>query len=180
MLSSVTLHDKTFVPFIEPEALQAKNAALGAAITADYKDKKPLFLSILNGAFMFAADLLRCVDTEAEITFVKLASYKGTASTGSVQTVLGLDTPLKDRHIVIVEDIVDTGNTLHNFLKELDKEGPASVAIVACFFKPEALQYPIDIKYCGFEIPTKFIVGYGLDYDGLGRNLPAVYQLKTD
>ena len=173
----IKVHDKHFRPFISAENIAQQVVEMGKKITEDYRDKRPLFLSVLNGSFIFAADLVRTVDVECEMTFVKLTSYKGTSTTGSVQTVLGLDTDLRGRHIVIVEDIVDTGNTLHNFLKELAKNEPASVAIATCFFKPDALQHPLSIAYLGFEISNKFIVGYGLDYDGLGRNLPDVWQL---
>ena len=174
----VTVHNKTFRPMISAQAIADRVAVLGQQITTDYAGKKPLLLSILNGAFMFAADLSRAIDTDLELTFVKLSSYKGTATTGKVTTVLGLDTDLRGRHIIIVEDIIDTGNTLHNFFKELDKEEPASVEIAACFQKPEALEHPLSIKYLGFEIPNHFIIGYGLDFDGLGRNLPDVYELN--
>jgi hypoxanthine phosphoribosyltransferase len=174
----VTAHGKQFRPMISKEEIAAKVAEIGASITEKYAGKKPLLLSILNGAFMFAADLSRAIDTDLELTFIKLASYKGTGSTGKVETVLGLDMDLTNRHIIIVEDIIDTGLTLHNFLKALEKESPASVSLCTCFFKKEALQYPLSIDYVGFEITNKFIIGYGLDYDGLGRNLPAVYQLN--
>jgi hypoxanthine phosphoribosyltransferase len=173
----VKIHDKYFGAFISAEEIAIGVRKMGKQITEDYRDKRPLFLSVLNGAFIFAADLMREIDTDCEITFVKLTSYKGTSTTGNVQTVLGLDTDLRGRHLVIIEDIVDTGNTLHNFMKELNKKEPASIAIAACFFKPDALEYPIQIKYLGFEIPNNFIVGYGLDYDGLGRNLKDVLTL---
>lgn len=174
----VTAHGKQFRLMISAEEIAAKVAEIGAEITEKYAGKKPLLLSILNGAFMFAADLSRAIDTDLELTFIKLASYKGTGSTGKVETVLGLDMDLTDRHIIIVEDIIDTGLTLHNFLQALEKESPASVSLCTCFFKSEALKYPLSIDYIGFDIPNKFIIGYGLDYDGLGRNLPAVYQLN--
>lgn len=176
----VTAHDKTFRMMISEKEIQEKVYEMGRAISEDYEGKKPLLLSILNGAFIFAADLTRAISIDCEISFVKLASYKGTSTTGNVQTVLGLDTPLKNRHIIIVEDIVDTGNTLSKFLIELHKEEPASVSLAACFFKPDALQHPLSIDYCGFQIPNKFIIGYGLDYDGLGRNYGAIYQLHSD
>jgi hypoxanthine phosphoribosyltransferase len=174
----VIVHGKQFRSMISAEEIATKVAEIGAEITEKYAGKRPLLLSILNGAFMFAADLSRAIDTELELTFIKLASYKGTGSTGKVETVLGLDMDLTDRHIIIVEDIIDTGLTLHNFLKALEKEKPASVSLCTCFFKKEALQYPLSIDYVLFEITNKFIIGYGLDYDGLGRNLPAVYQIN--
>jgi hypoxanthine phosphoribosyltransferase len=176
----VKLHDKHFSPFISARKIAKRVAEMGKNITENYHGKQPILLSILNGSFVFAADLARAIETDCEITFVKLTSYKGTSTTGNVQTVLGLDIDLKGRHIIIVEDIVDTGNTLHNFLKNLEASEPASIAIAACFFKPEALQHPLSINYMGFSIPDKFIVGYGLDYDGLGRNLPAVLQLNNN
>jgi hypoxanthine phosphoribosyltransferase len=175
----VKIHDKHFSPFISQRKIANAVKKMGKKITEDYRGKNPLFLSVLNGAFIFAADLMRAVETDCEITFVKLNSYRGTSTSGNVQTVLGLDMDLRGRHIIIVEDIVDTGNTLHNFTKELLKNEPASVTIAACFFKPDALQHPIKINYLGFEIPDKFIVGYGLDYDGLGRNLRDVLQLSA-
>lgn len=174
----VVAHDKEFRLMISEQQIQDRVKELGRIISVDYEGKKPLLLAILNGAFIFAADLARALTIDCELSFVKLASYKGTSTTGNVQTVLGLDTSLKGRHIVIVEDIVDTGNTLTNFLKELYKDEPASVKLAACFFKPDALQHPLSIDYCGFHIPTKFIIGYGLDYDGLGRNYGAIYQLN--
>jgi hypoxanthine phosphoribosyltransferase len=177
-MTEVTTHDKTFRIMIPETDIRNRVKALGVEISADYLGKKPLLIAILNGAFIFAADLMREIDIDCEISFVKLASYKGTGSTGAVQTVLGLDTAITNRHIIIVEDIIDTGTTLNNFLKALEKESPASVSLVCCFHKPEALKHPLSIDYCGFEIQNKFIVGYGLDYDGLGRNYPAIYQLK--
>lgn len=173
----VKIHDKYFSPFISAEDIALGVKKMGQQITADYRDKCPLFLSVLNGAFIFAADLVRAVETDCDISFVKLTSYKGTSTTGNVQTILGLDADLRGRHVIIVEDIVDTGNTLHGFMEELARSQPASIAIAACFFKPDALQHPLSIRYLGFSIPNKFIVGYGLDYDGLGRNLRDVLQL---
>ncbi|MBL7816990.1 MAG: hypoxanthine phosphoribosyltransferase [Saprospiraceae bacterium] len=175
----ITAHDKTFRPMISAETIAERVNTLGKQIAEDYAGKRPLLLAILNGAYMFAADLSRAIPIDLELTFVKLSSYKGTSTTGKVTTVLGLDTDLKGRHIIIVEDIIDTGKTLTNFFKELDKEEPASVEIAACFFKPEALQHPLSIKYLGFEIPNRFILGYGLDYDGLGRNLADIYELNV-
>jgi hypoxanthine phosphoribosyltransferase len=174
----VKAHDKSFRLMISAQAIAERVDVIGQQISEDYIGKKPILLAILNGAYMFAADLSRSIKTDLELTFIKLSSYKGTSTTGNVTTVLGLDTTLSGRHIIIVEDIVDTGKTLHNFLRELQKEEPASVEIAACFHKPTALQHPLSIKYLGFEIPDHFIIGYGLDYDGLGRNLPDVYELN--
>lgn len=175
---TVTVHGKTFKPFLTEEAITARVRELSARLSADYAGLCPLFLGVLNGSFVFAADLFRHLTVEAEISFVKLASYKGTSSTGSVVTAIGLEESLHGRHIVVVEDIIDTGRTMHHFLHELERHGPASVKIATFLSKPEALQVP-DIKadYVGFEIPKAFVLGYGLDYDGLGRNLPALYTL---
>ncbi len=153
---------------------------LAAKLNEDYKDKRPLFVSILNGSFMFAADLFKYLTIEAEICFIKLASYKGTKSTGHVITAIGLDTDINNRHILILEDIIDTGKTLSNFLPQIKHQQPASLKIAALLHKPEATIFPIPIDYICFTIPNKFVVGYGLDYDGLGRNLAQLYQLKED
>ena len=144
---------------------------------ADYEGKKPLFVAILNGSFMFASDLFKSLTIEAEICFIKLASYKGTKSSGQVITAIGLDTDMHGRHVVILEDIVDTGKTLSEFLPQLEHQQPASLKIAALLHKPEATVYPISVDYLGFSVPNKFLLGYGLDYDGLGRNIPSIYKL---
>ena len=172
--------DKKFQPYLRAEQIQEQINKLAAQINQDYSGKRPLFISILNGSFMFAADLFKELTIDAEICFIKLASYKGTRSTGNVITSIGLDEPLKDRHVVIVEDIVDTGKTLSEFLPQLQNQQPASLKIAALLTKPDALAYPITIDYLGFSVPNKFLLGYGLDYDGLGRNLKEIYQLVED
>lgn len=169
--------DKQFEPYITAAQIHEQIAKLGAQLNEDYKDKKPLFIAILNGSFMFAADLFKEVTIEAEICFIKLASYKGTKSTGNVITSIGLDEPLNGRHVIIVEDIVDTGKTLHEFLPQLINQQPASLKIASLLHKPDALKYPLTIDYLGFNVPNKFLLGYGLDYDGLGRNLKEIYRL---
>ncbi len=169
--------DKKFQPYLKAEEIHEQIGKLASQINLDYKDKRPLFIAILNGSFMFAADLFKELTIEAEICFIKLASYKGTKSTGNVITSIGLDEPLKDRHVVIVEDIVDTGKTLSEFLPQLKDQQPLSLKIAALLHKPEAMQYPLTIDYLGFSVPNKFLLGYGLDYDGLGRNLKEIYQL---
>lgn len=174
---AIQVLDKTFEPYIKAEQIQEQVSALAARINVDYSDKKPLFIAILNGSFMFASDLFKELTIEAEICFIKLASYKGTKSTGNVITSIGLDEPLKDRHVIIVEDIVDTGKTLNEFLPQLRAQQPASLKIAALLHKPEALVHPIIIDYIGFNVPNKFLLGFGLDYDGLGRNLKEIYQL---
>jgi hypoxanthine phosphoribosyltransferase len=177
--SSIQVHDKTFVPFISQEAISNKVKELAKQISKDYEGKKPVFIAILNGSFIFAADLFKQIDIEAEICFIKLASYKGVNSTGNVITAIGLDANIFQRHVIIVEDIVDTGKTLHTFLPQLTQMQAASLKIAALLHKPEATEYPVNVDYCCFSIPNKFVVGYGLDYDGLGRNIPEIYQLKN-
>ena len=169
--------DKKFQPYLKAEAIHEQIGKLAAQINQDYAGKRPLFIAILNGSFMFAADLFKELTIDAEICFIKLASYKGTRSTGNVITSIGLDEPLKGRHVVIVEDIVDTGKTLHEFLPQLLNQQPASLKIAALLHKPAALVFPLTIDYLGFSVPNKFLLGYGLDYDGLGRNLKEIYQL---
>ncbi len=169
--------DKKFQPYIKAEQIQEQIARLGAEINAEYQGKDPLFIAILNGSFMFASDLFKELTVDAEICFIKLASYKGTKSTGNVVTSIGLDESLKGRHVIIVEDIVDTGKTLYEFLPQLTNQQPASLKIAALLHKPEALNFPLKIDYLGFTVPNKFLLGYGLDYDGHGRNLKEIYQL---
>lgn len=173
----VKVHDKSFETYLTEEMIQARVKELGHTIAADYKGKKPLFIVILNGSFMFAADLFKHLDAEAEICFIKLASYKGMKSTGKVVTSIGLDEDLFGRDVIILEDIVDTGKTLHNFLPKLEHQQPKSLKIAALLHKPDATEYKLTLDYVGFSIPNKFVVGYGLDYDGLGRNLKEIYQL---
>jgi len=174
----IKVHDKYFEPFLSEETLQQKVKEIASNISKDYKTKRPLFIAILNGSFMFAADVFKHLDIEAEICFIKLASYKGTRSTGHVITAIGLDTDITGRDIIILEDIIDTGKTLHNFLPQLFNQQPSSVKIAVLLHKPDATVFEINIDYCCFSIPNKFVVGYGLDYDGLGRNLKEIYQVQ--
>lgn len=177
-MQSVTVYDKTFVPYLAAATIDEVLNRMATELKAEYQHKTPLFIAILNGSFMFASDLFKKLDFEAEICFIKLASYKGTQSTGHVITAIGLDSAIKDRHVVILEDIVDTGKTLTTFLPQLQDQQPASLRICALLHKPEATIFPLQIDYIGFSIPNRFVVGYGLDFDGLGRNLPEIYQLK--
>ena len=179
-MADVRVHDKIFSPFISAESIQERVRDLAAQINTDYAGKNPLLIGILNGSFIFAADLFRGLTIKAEISFVKLASYKGTSSSGHVVTAIGLEEELHGRHIIIVEDIIDTGKTLHSFLPGLHQRQPASVKIAAFLTKPTALQYEVKADYVAFEIENKFVVGYGLDYDGQGRNYPELYQLKEE
>lgn len=178
-MAQITVHDKTFEPFLPGELILEKIKELAAALKEDYQGKKPLFIAILNGAFMFASDLFKALDIEAEICFIKLASYKGIKSTGHVITAIGLDTDITDRHVVILEDIIDTGKTLSQFLPQLYNQHPTSLKVAVLLHKPDATLFPVPIDYCCFSIPNKFVLGYGLDYDGLGRNLGEIYQLQT-
>jgi len=173
----IKLHDKTFDTYLSEEAIQEKVKMIADQINRDYEGKRPLFIAILNGSFMFAADLFKHVTIDAEICFIKLASYRGMKSSGNVITAIGLDQDLFGRDVVILEDIVDTGKTLNEFLPKLDHQQPRSLRIAALLHKPEATQFPLTIDYVGFSIPDKFVVGYGLDYDGLGRNLKEIFQL---
>ena len=179
-MSVIQVHDKKFKPYLSAEEIQVRIKAVADQINKDYEGKRPIFLAILNGSFMFASDLFKYVTIEAEICFIKLASYKGTKSTVNVITSIGLDEPLNERHVIIIEDIVDTGNTLNKFLPQLFVQQPASLTIAALLQKPEALEHPIEINYLGFSVPNKFLLGFGLDYDGLGRNLAEIYQLVED
>lgn len=176
---AVKLHDKTFDTYLSNEEIQEKVKELAGQINRDYEGKRPLFIAILNGSFMFASDIFKYLTIEAEISFIKLASYRGTKSTGTIITSIGLDDDLYGRDVIILEDIVDTGKTLDEFLPKLLHQQPKSLKIVALLHKYEATKYPITIDYIGFKIPDKFVVGYGLDYDGLGRNLREIYQLTT-
>ena len=176
-MKHIAIHDKLFVPYLTENDIQNRISELAAAINRDYTGKRPLFIAILNGSFMFAADLFKSITIEAEICFIKLASYKGTSSSGQVITAIGLDVDLINKDVIIVEDIVDTGKTLNEFLPKLGHQQPASLKIVSLLHKPEAAKFPVKIDYTGFVIPNRFVVGYGLDYDGLGRNLREIYQL---
>jgi hypoxanthine phosphoribosyltransferase len=176
-MSRIQVHDKQFEPYIGEKEIKEKIRQIAGQLDHDYAGMKPLFVAILNGAFMFASDLFKALTIEAEISFIKLASYKGTKSTGNVITAIGLDMELIGRHVVVLEDIVDTGKTLQEFLPQLLHQQPASMRIAALLHKPEATVYPIRVDYLGFAVPNKFLLGYGLDYDGLGRNIPSIYKL---
>ncbi len=169
--------DKTFVPFLSSEQIQLRIQELAANINKDYLGKNPLFIGILNGSFMFAADLFKHIQVPSSISFIKLVSYKGTTSTGTVITSIGLEEDLHGRDIILVEDIVDTGKTMSEFIPTLLKQQPNSIKICTLLQKPEALQHALEVDYVGFQIPNKFVVGYGLDYDGYGRNSHEIFQL---
>lgn len=176
-MDTIRLHDKTFKPYITAEEIDLAVKRIAAEIARDHAGAKPLFIAILNGSFMFASDLFKALRMPAEICFIKLASYKGTKSTGHVITSIGLDDDVFGRDVIIIEDIVDTGKTLSQFLPQLEHQQPKSLKICSLLHKKETTVYPLDISYLGFTIPDRFVVGYGLDYDGLGRNIGEIYQL---
>lgn len=174
------IRDKEFKIFIPFKDIEERIKDMALTINEDYKDLNPLFIAVLNGSFMFASDLIREIQTPCEISFIKLSSYETFSSTGLVKELVGLKESIKDRHIVVLEDIVDTGNTISHILTMLNENKIASLTVATLLFKPTALKNDVDIKYVGFPIPETFVVGYGLDYDGMGRNLKDLYQLIED
>lgn len=172
------LHDKTFEIFIQEEAILAEIRLMADKLNNDYAGKDVVFIAVLNGAFMFAADLMKHIGFDAEISFVKMSSYHGLNSTGRVDEVIGLNRPIKGKHVVVLEDIVDTGVTMEKLFSLLQAEHPQSVEIATLLYKPAAFKGKHTPKYIGFSIPDKFVVGYGLDYNEFGRNTKHIYQLK--
>ena len=177
-MKQVTYNGLTFEPYIERETIQARIKELAKVITEEFKGKKPLFLCVLNGAFSFASELFLNVETDAEISFIRLKSYEGTSTSGVVKEVMGLTEDISGRQVIVIEDIVDTGNTIKRLVSDLQAKNPESVKIATLLFKPESLQCDVRPDYVGFSIPPKFIIGYGLDLDGLARNLQDIYVLK--
>lgn len=177
-MSIIQIHDKKFETYLSAEQIDEQIKRLASEINHDYTGKRPIFIAIMNGSFMFASDLFKELTIEAEICFIKLASYKGVKSTGQVVTSIGLDAVIKDRDVIVLEDIVDTGKTLSEFLPQLEHQSPSSLRVATLLHKPEALLHPVMMHYIGFKVPNKFLLGYGLDYDGLGRNLKEIFQLK--
>ena len=176
-MNTIKVKDKEFAVSIPEEKILAEVERLAACLNHDLAGKNPLFLCVLNGSFMFAADLFRRIDIPAEISFVKLSSYEGTASTGKVKELVGLAEDITGRTVVVVEDIVDTGYTMKGLLADRVSRGPEAVHVCTLLLKPDKLKVPLDIKYVALEIPNDFIVGYGLDYDGYGRNLRDIYTV---
>lgn len=177
-MKQVKIHDKEFELFIPYEKIRAIVEKMAEKMNQDLDGEKPLFLCILNGSFMFAAELFKRISIiEAEISFVKLASYQGDSTTGTVKQLIGLNEDIKGRTVVILEDIVDTGITIENIMEQLESMEPAEVKIATLLLKPDALQKEVQLDYIGLEIPNDFIVGYGLDYDGYGRNLIDIYSV---
>jgi hypoxanthine phosphoribosyltransferase len=176
----VQVHDKFFEPFIDEEAIQKEVSRVAHEMNRDLASKDPIFLGILNGAFMFASDLYKQLDFPCQITFLKLASYSGTQSTGSVKQLIGINRDLKDRVVVVLEDIVDTGVTLDTIIRQLTGFEPAEIRVATFLHKPEATVKEVKLDYVGMEIPNTFILGYGLDYDGYGRNFREIYRLVNE
>jgi len=173
----VQVHDRSFEPFINEETIQKEVSRLAIEMNRDLAAKDPIFLGILNGAFMFASDLYKQLTFPCQITFLKLASYSGTESTGSVKQLIGINRDLKDRVVVVLEDIVDTGVTLETIIRQLSGYEPKEIRVATFLHKPEATLREVKLDYVGMEIPNNFILGYGLDYDGYGRNFREIYQL---
>lgn len=178
MKKTVIIHNKKFKKLISSAKIQKSISAIAKKIDKNYENERPLFLSVLNGSFLFTADLLRKVKCECEISFIKVSSYSGIQSTGNVNALIGLNENVAERTIIILEDIVDSGNTLEKVMNELKKHNPKEIKIATLFFKPEAYTKKIKLDYKGIDVPNKFLLGYGLDYDGLGRNLQDVYVLE--
>jgi hypoxanthine phosphoribosyltransferase len=176
-MNTIQIKDKKFAVSISEKEIQEQVTRVADEINKDLAGKNPLFLSVLNGSFMFTADLMKRINIPCEISFVKLASYQGVSSTGVIKEVIGVNEDLTDRTIVIVEDIVDTGLTMQRLIETLGTRAPKEIRIATLLVKPGKLQVDLDIKYVAFRIPNDFIVGYGLDYDGYGRNYPEIYTV---
>lgn len=176
-MDKVQVDGKDFELFIEQDTINKRIRLMGIQLNVDYEEKCPLIIGVLNGSFMFMSDLLKEIDIACEVNFIRVSSYAGETSSGNVKELLGLPDGIAGRDVLIVEDIVDTGLTIHHILQKIKEQNPASVKVCSLLFKPAALQSPIpELKYIGFEIPKEFVVGYGLDYNGLGRNLVDIYR----
>lgn len=173
----ITLHDKDFVIYIPAEKIQAEVQHIADRLNADLKDEEVIFIGVLNGAFMFASDLLRKITLNAQVSFVKLTSYFGTSSTGKVKRLIGINEDLKDKTVVVIEDIIDTGHTIESIIKQLKGFKPRQVIVATLLFKPDCCKVDVKLDYVGFRIPSTFVVGYGLDYQGYGRNLRSLYKI---
>ncbi|MFY9150806.1 MAG: hypoxanthine phosphoribosyltransferase [Prolixibacteraceae bacterium] len=177
-MGNVKIHDKEFELFLTKEKIQSVVEEMAVKMNEDFKDKNPLFLCILNGSFMFAAEIFKRISLlDAEISFIKLTSYSGTNTTGTVKQLIGLNEDLAGRTIVVLEDIVDTGITIANTIEQIKAKNPTDIKIATLLLKPDALKIEVQLDYIGLEIPNDFIVGYGLDYDGRGRNLTDIYKV---
>lgn len=176
---SIKIKDKEFEVYLSAEVINRRISQIGQAITNDFVGKNLLVLGILNGSFIFMADLCRHINLPLSATFIRVSSYSGAESTGKVSSILGLEENIEGKYLLIVEDIVDTGISMDYLLKAISEYNPAHISIVTLLHKPDAFQFNYALDYVGFEIPNKFVIGYGLDYDGLGRNMPDIYQLST-
>jgi len=176
-MTEIWVRDKKFSLFLSENEILKGIKKVAECIKKDYEKDDPLFICILNGAFMFTTDLIKMLEFPCELCFIRLKSYEGTKTEGNVKEIFGLIEEIKDRHVVILEDIIDTGHTMHNLMENLNMKNPASLKIATLLFKPEALQLAIKPDYVAMEIPNKFIVGYGLDYEGHGRNLRNIYKI---
>ncbi len=176
-MSNVILHGHSFKIKITASEINKAVADVARQINTNLKDKKPLFLAVLNGSFMFASDLMKKIKIDCEISFIKVASYEGTSSTGSMKELIGINEDIKGRTVVIIEDIVDTGSTIESVYKQLQELGAAEISVATLLFKPDAYTKSVPIEYTAIVVPNDFLVGYGLDYDGLGRNLEDIYVL---
>jgi len=185
VLERIKVHDKQFVPYLSQQQIQAATANIAKQINHDYGKlpihEQPLFIGILNGSYVFAADLMRAINFDADISFMKVQSYVGTQSTQTLTTTIGLNKNINNRTVILIEDIVDTGNTLHRLIQNLAQYQPTTIKIATLLYKPDACQHPnLPLDYIGLSIPNKFVVGYGLDYNGLGRTYPHIYQLASE
>ncbi len=171
------IKDRDFDEFISEKAIQERVLELAQQIGRDYADEPPVLVAVLNGAFVFMADLVRHISVPSEVTFIKVKSYQSMQSTGQHKEFIGLEVPIRDRDVIIVEDIVDSGNTIRYLSQQFGDQAPRSIAVATLLFKPQALVHDVKLKYVGFEISNDFVVGYGLDYDGLGRNLRSIHKV---
>ena len=176
-MKQVTIEDKTFGIYIQDQEIQLAIQTIANEMNVLYADKKPIFISVLNGAFMFTSDLLKKIEVPCELSFIKLSSYSGTTSTGTVKEIVGLQEEIAGRDVIVIEDIIDTGITMQKIISQLELQNPSSIRIATLLLKPDSVKVPINPDFVCFSIPDKFVVGYGLDLNGIGRNLPDIYQL---
>ena len=176
-MKQVTIEDKTFGIYIQDHDIQQAIQTIANDMNVLYADKKPIFISVLNGAFMFTSDLLKKIEVPCELSFIKLSSYSWTTSTGTVKEIVGLQEEIAGRDVIVIEDIIDTGITMQKIISELELKNPSSIRIATLLLKPDSVKVPIKPDFVCFSIPDKFVVGYGLDLNGIGRNLPDIYQL---
>lgn len=178
-MKKIILNNQEFEIYLTESKIHDRIIEIGVKIKEEFKGEEVIILGVLNGSFVFMSDLVRRIDLPVQCEFLKISSYQGTSTTGIVKSVLGLSADITGKNVIIVEDIVDTGISMNFLLSELSKKNPKRLAIATLLFKKEAFRFNYPLDYVGFEIPNKFVIGYGLDYDGLGRNLPDIYQLST-